>query len=624
MCGIAGVLHFDGAPIDRARLERMGAALAHRGPDAQGLFLDEADAPSVGLVHRRLSIIDLSENAHQPLGGEDGRVQAMLNGEVYNFEALRAELLARHTFRSRGDTETIVHGYEDEGDAIVARLDGMFALALWDGRRRRLLLARDHFGKKPLYLWRDAGRLLFASEIKALLAAGAPAALNEAALPEYLALGYVPTPSTLFAGIERLPPASTLAAGAGGVEGPTAYWDLTFPPAGAVRHVSLAQAADEVRTLLREAVRKRLVADVPLGLLLSGGLDSGLVAALAARERGGLRTYTVGFEGEAAFDERDEARAVAAYVGARHHESVVRPQASALLETLLTHHDEPFGDSSALPTYLVAREARREVTVALNGDGGDEAFAGYDRLHAALLAERVPRPLRALLGGAGRMLPEALPARPLRRARRLAVGAGLPLPARIFAWSTLFDVPELGRLLRVPPDPRRVRSSYEEALRRADGATPLSRLLYLGTRTSLLDDLLPKMDRMTMAHGLEARSPFLDRALVEHAAALPDAVKRRGSRGKRVLREAARGLLPEEARRRRKRGFVVPLGAWFRGELRPLLHDLLLDGPRLAARVHRGELERLVREHEGGRADHGHRLWTLLTLEMWLRRHRLD
>ncbi|HEU5323484.1 MAG TPA: asparagine synthetase B, partial [Methylomirabilota bacterium] len=270
MCGIAGLLHFDGAPVERDVLERMGAALAHRGPDAQGVFLDAAAAPAVGLAHRRLSIIDLSAEANQPLGGEDGRVRAMLNGEVYNFEALRAELLARHTFRSRGDTETIVHGYEDEGDAIVAKLDGMFALALWDARRRRLLLARDPFGKKPLYYWTDGRELLFASEVKALLAGGAPAELDASGLPEYLALGYVPTPSTLFAGIERLPPASTLAAGAGGVEGPATYWDLTFPPAGAVRRVSLAQAADEVRTLLREAVRKRLVADVPLGLLLSG------------------------------------------------------------------------------------------------------------------------------------------------------------------------------------------------------------------------------------------------------------------------------------------------------------------------------------------------------------------
>jgi asparagine synthase (glutamine-hydrolysing) len=623
MCGIAGILHFDGAPVERQQLERMGAALAHRGPDAQGVFLDAAAAPAVGLVHRRLSIIDLSEAANQPLGGEDGRVQAMLNGEVYNFADLRARLEPRHRFRSRGDTETVVHAYEEDGEAAVARLDGMFALALWDGPRRRLLLARDHFGKKPLHYWHDGRRLVFASEIKAILAAGVPAALNEAALPEFLALGYVPTPRTLFAGIRRLPPASTLTADARGVHEPSAFWDLTFPRPEAARRVGLEEAAGELRELLRAAVRKRLVSDVPLGMLLSGGLDSGLVAALAAREAGGLRTFTVGFEGDAAFDERPWARRLAAHIGAEHHESVVRPQAAALLETLLAHHDEPFGDSSALPTYLVAREARRAVTVALNGDGGDEAFAGYARLHAAVMAEAVPRPARAALGSLARLLPEALPGRSLRRARRLALGAALELDQRIFAWSTLFDVPDLARLLLQAPDGARVRASYREVLARADGASALSRLLYLGTRTSLLDDLLPKMDRMTMAHGLEARSPLLDRAVVEFASRLPDALKRRGARGKRVLRAAARGLLPPETLARRKQGFVVPLGSWFRGQLRPLVHDLLLADARLASRLRREELERLVREHEGGRADHGHRLWSLLTLELWLRRHRL-
>ncbi len=623
MCGIAGILQFDGAPVERALLERMGQSLAHRGPDAQGVFLDAAAAPAVGLVHRRLSIIDLSQEANQPLGGEDGRVQVMLNGEIYNFAALRAELLPRHRFRSQGDTEVVVHGYEEQGDAIVPRLDGMFALALWDGARRRLLLARDHFGKKPIYYWHDARRLVFASEIKALLAAGVAASLNEAALPEYLALGYVPTPRSLFAGIQKLPPASTLAADARGAAAPAAYWDLHFPPAGAARPVRLAEAADELRGLLREAVRKRLVADVPLGMLLSGGLDSALVAALAARELGGLRTFTVGFEGPAFFDERPFARRLAAHIGAQHHESLVRPQAAALMETLLAHHDEPFGDSSALPTYLVAREARRQVTVALNGDGGDEAFAGYQRLHAAVMAEAVPRPARAILGAAARLVPGTLRWRGLRQARRLAAGTALPLAERIFAWSTYFDVPDLQRILREPPDPGRVRSSYVDALARGAGTSVLSRLLYLNTRTTLLDDLLPKMDRMTMAHGLEARSPLLDRALVEYAAALPDSFKSRRGRGKRILKEAARGLVPPETLARRKQGFVVPLGPWFRGDLRPLVHDLLLDGPRLAGRLRRDALQRLVREHESGRGDHGHRLWALLTLELWLRRHGL-
>ncbi|HET8646287.1 MAG TPA: asparagine synthase (glutamine-hydrolyzing), partial [Vicinamibacteria bacterium] len=484
MCGIAGVLHFDGAPVDRALLARMGRALCHRGPDAEGVYVDEAAAPAVGLVHRRLSIIDLSAAANQPLGGEDGRVQVMLNGEVYNFALLREELSGRHRFRSQGDTEVIAHGYEEQGEAVMARLDGMFALAIWDGARRRLVLARDHFGKKPLHYWSDGRRLVFASEIKGLLAAGVPAALEESALPEYLALGYVPTPRTLFRGITRLPPACTLVADGSGAQAPTPFWDLAFPPAGQARAIGLRAAAEELLELLRAAVRKRLVADVPVGVLLSGGLDSSLVAALAAREAGGLRTFTVGFEGPAWFDERPHARRVADHIGARHHDALVRPQAAALLDTLLDHHDEPFGDSSALPTYLVAREARREVTVALNGDGGDEAFAGYERLHAAVLAERLPPAARRALAAAARLLPARSRHRRLRVARRLGRDAALPLADRLFAWSTFFDIPDLQEVLQVPPDPEGVRSSYRAAAARVAAASPLSRLLYVNTRTS--------------------------------------------------------------------------------------------------------------------------------------------
>jgi asparagine synthase (glutamine-hydrolysing) len=625
MCGIAGVLHFDGAPVEQAVLERMGAALRHRGPDAQGLFRDHAAAPAVGFVHRRLSVIDLSHAADQPLGGEDGSVQVMLNGEVYNFAALRAELAGRHHFRSQGDTEAIVHGYEEEGDRVVERLDGMFAFALWDGRRRRLLLARDHFGKKPLYYWCDARRLVFASEIKALLAAGVPAEMAHENLPEQLALGYVPTPRTLFRGILRLPPASVLAADGTGAVAPRAFWDLAFPAADAVRDVSLPEATERLTALLREAVRKRLTADVPLGVLLSGGLDSSVVAALAARESGApLRTFTVGFEGDAVFDERAHARRVADHLGARHHDSVVRPHAAALLDTLLRHHDEPFGDSSALPTYLLAQEARREVTVALNGDGGDEAFAGYERFHAALAAERMPLAMRRALGAMAQAVPSRLRSRTARRLRRFAAGASLPLPERIFTWSTYFDGPALARLLRDPPPPERVQASYQAALERCADATPLSRLLYLNARTYLLDDLLPKMDRMTMAHGLEARSPLLDRTLVEFVAGLPDGLKRRGRTGKRVLKEAARGLLPPAILRRRKQGFAVPLDAWFRGELRPLVGDVLQEGSRLGRRLRPGAVEGLLREHHARRADHGNRLWNLLTVELWLRQHGFD
>ncbi|MBI1737077.1 MAG: asparagine synthase (glutamine-hydrolyzing) [Candidatus Rokubacteria bacterium] len=618
---------FAGARPAPALLERMGDALRHRGPDAVGFEVDATAAPAVGLVHRRLAVLDLSPAANQPLRNEDGSVVAMLNGEIYNFRELRRELEGRHVFRSHGDTEVIVHGYEDRGDAIVGALDGMFALALWDRARRRLLLARDAFGKKPLYYWHDARRFVFGSEIKALLAAGVPAELADENLAESLALGYVPTPRTLFRGIAKLPPASMIAVDAGGVAEPRQYWDLAFARPGGEARLSFDDAAVRVSELLVDAVRKRLVADVPVGVLLSGGLDSSAVAAIAARLGSGkVKTFTVGFEGDAFYDERAHAGRVAAHLGTDHHADVVKPEAAALIETLLHHHDEPFGDSSALPTYLVAREARRHVTVALNGDGADETFAGYDRFHAALLAERVPSAVLRGLSASAR----ALPARGgqhtvLARLRRFATKAALPLDQRLSSWAGVFDLPGLAALgADGVADADRVFASYRQALDRCGETSVLSRLLYVNARTYLLDDLLPKMDRMTMAHGLEARSPFLDRALVEFVATLPDVMKRKRVRGKLVLRRAVEDLLPRETLERRKQGFGVPLGAWFRSELKPLAEDLLLSSPRLGRRLRMSAVRAIFAEHLSGRADRGHQLWSLLTLELWLRKHRFE
>ena len=626
MCGLAGILTFDGAPVEPATLAAMGESLRHRGPDAAGYHNDTTAAAGIGLVHRRLSIIDLSTAADQPLPNEDGSVLVLLNGEIYNFRALRSGLAGRHSFRSQGDTEVVAHLYEERGEEAVAALDGMFALVIWDARSRRLVLARDHFGKKPLYYWQDSRRFVFGSEIKALLAAGVPVEMAEENLGEYLAFGYVPTPRTLFRGIRKLPPASLMVVDAAGAGSPRPYWDLRFPPKGEAEPVRLRDAAERVRDLLFAAVRKRLIADVPLGLLLSGGVDSAAVAAIMARlVPGRVKTFTVGFEGDAFFDERPYARRVARDLDTEHHDSVVRPEAGALLETLLDHHDEPFGDSSALPTYLVAREARTHVTVALNGDGGDETFAGYDRFHAALIADRMPSPLAHALRAAARLVPEgpSYHAR-RRRIRRFADKAALPFDERIFAWTSFFDLPTLRALdADHVGDRERVLSSYREALERCAGASLLSRLLYLNARTYLLDDLLPKMDRMTMAHGLEARSPMLDRALMEYVAGLPDRLKRRGGRGKIVLKKAVADMLPKEILRRPKHGFGVPLAEWFRGELRPRVEALLLDRPRLARWLRPDAVSRIFAEHLAGRSDRGHQLWTLLTLELWLRKHRL-
>jgi asparagine synthase (glutamine-hydrolysing) len=625
MCGLAGVLALDGTPVGRETLARMADALRHRGPDADGFFEDAAAAPALGFAHRRLSIIDLSHAADCPVANEDGTVQVLLNGEIYNYQELRASLAGRHTFRSEGDTEAIAHLYEEKGEDAIAALDGMFAVALWDARRRRLLLARDAFGKKPLYYWCDERRLVFGSEIKALLAAGVPAAMDESRLGEYLAYGYVPTPHTLFRGVRKLPPASFLLADAAGVHPPRAYWDLRFPAVAPV--VREEEATERVRELLTAAVRKRLMSDVPLGILLSGGVDSSAIAALTARMvPGRVKTFTVGFEGDSFFDERPHAEAVARHLGTEHHSAVLEPHAAGLMETLLHHHDEPFGDSSALPTYLVAREARKEVTVALNGDGGDETFAGYDRFHAALLADRLPAAVRHLLGGASRVLPGRSREQSFfGRARRFADKAARPLDERVFAWSTFFDLPLLETLdAGGVIDRDRILASYRDAFRAAGDTSLLSGLLYLNARTYLLDDLLPKMDRMTMAHGLEARSPLLDRPLAEYVATLPDALKRQGSRGKVVLKRAVRDLLPPSIVNRKKHGFGVPLGRWFRGELRPMVDDLLLTRPRLGRWLRDDGLRRMAADHAAERADHGHRLWVLLTLELWLRKHRIE
>jgi asparagine synthase (glutamine-hydrolysing) len=627
MCGIAGIVTLDGAPIDSAVLKRMSQALRHRGPDAEGFYVAANGTPCVGLVHRRLSIIDLSTVADAPLPNEDGTVQAMLNGEIYNFQELRRDLVNRHTFRSRGDTEVIVHGYEERGDAIVGELDGMFALALWDGRHRRLLLARDPFGKKPLYYWHDSRRLVFGSEIKALFAAGVPAEMDDANWAEYLAFGYVPTPRSMFKGIRKLEPASTLVVDGHGVGPPKRYWDLRFPREEAVRKVTAAEAEVRVRELLTAAVRKRLIADVPLGILLSGGVDSSAVAAIAAKlVSGRVKTFTVGFQGDAFYDERAPAERMARHIGAEHYASVVKPDAAALMETLLDHHDEPFGDSSALPTYLVAREAREHVTVVLNGDGGDETFAGYDRFYAALLADAIPAPVRQALRLGSRLLPEGSTYHgTLRRIRRFAGKAALPFDERIFAWSVFFDLPALREIaLNGLVDRDRVLSSYRETLDACAGASLLSRLLYLNVRTYLLDDLLPKMDRMTMAHGLEARSPLLDRDLMTYVATLPDDLKRRGGQGKVILKRAVADLVPAEIIERPKHGFGVPLGDWFRGELRALVEELLLDRPRLGRRLRAEAIRALVDDHMSGRGDRGHQLWTLLMLELWLRKHRFE
>jgi asparagine synthase (glutamine-hydrolysing) len=615
MCGLFGAI----GPLPPGAVDAAARALAHRGPDSEGRFADG----DVTLLHRRLKIIDLSPAAAQPMTGEDPRIQLVFNGEIYNHRALRRELeAAGHTFRSRSDTECIVHGYEEWGTDVVARLDGMFALALWDGRRRQMLLARDRTGKKPLYWSESGGVLRFGSTIESLRASGLDTSVSVEHLPFYLSLGYVPAPATLHTGVEQIAP-GTFRVWQGRLGPPRLYWAPQF--GREVRGDSFSQAADRVRTLVEAAVERRLESDVPLGAFLSGGLDSTIVVGVMRRLLGSkVRTFSIGFAGDPRFDETSYARMAAAAFQTEHTEFRLEPTSFELAETLVQHHDGPFGDSSAIPTYVVSRLTRQHVTVALTGDGGDELFCGYRRFMAAEIGEHIPLPLRRL----GTRLEAVLPAAGSERtllgnARRFLSGSALPLPDRIARWTPYFHDPaallradlraQLGAALEGPEQWRRALFAG------TSGRTPLARVLDQNFRSYLPDDLLVKADRTSMAHGLELRAPFLDTALIEYAASLPPSYLRRWPDTKRVLKHAFRDLLPPAIGRRGKMGFGVPLGAWFRAELRPYLHDYLGPGARLEQYLDRAAVARFIDEHARHQADHGHRLWSLLTLEIWLR-----
>ena len=552
MCGISGVIASggsDAAPILDAQL----ALLDHRGPDARGHF--DGERASIG--QNRLAIIDLV-TGDPPITNEDGTLAAVLNGEIYNHRELRKELASRgHRFHTQGDTEAIAHLAEELAPVEVAReLDGMFAFAVWDERKGRLVLGRDRVGKKPLYYWHDRGRLVFGSEIKAVLADPAVSRrLDRRAIPAYLTFGYVPTPRTFFEGIHSLPPGHVLTFEPGGEPSVQRYWE---PPLvgdnGTTRlDVPLADAAREVRALLDNAVRKRLISDVPLGAFLSGGIDSSAIVGIMATLTGQpVDTFTIGFEDRDGFDERPYARLVAERHRTDHHEFVVNPDAVDLVERLVWHHDQPFGDSSAIPTFLLSEVTARHVTVALSGDGGDELFAGYERFAAGLAARRysaLPDRLQEAVGGLlGLLPPDSLRGR-ARRVQRFAGVAARGLPDAYRCWISFVAEEDRDALLNGDRDDWGL-DDYRAIWSRSEGAHPLDRLLDLNLRTYLLDDLLVKADRMSMAHGLEVRSPFLDAELISYAVRLPPSQKARGLALKRVLRAAISDLVPEEILKR--------------------------------------------------------------------------
>lgn len=622
MCGIAGRVNFvSGAPVSRAVLERMCALLAHRGPDGWDVHTDG----SVGLGHRRLAIIDLSAAGVQPMRSPDGEVWITFNGEIYNFVALRAELEARgYIFRSHTDTEVILAAYEEYGVECLARLRGMFAFAIWDARKRRLFAARDRLGKKPLQYWIDRDGIAFASEPKAFLAdpAFTPEA-DPAAIAEYLAFQYVPAPHSAFRGVHKLAPAHYLVVEDGRIR-VERYWRLNY----ARKHQgNEAEIVRELRHRLAEAVRLRLISDVPLGAFLSGGIDSGTVVALMAEHgSGAVKTFSIGFE-QKEYDELPAARLVAQRYGTDHHEFVVRPDALKLLPALVWHYNEPFADSSAIPTFVLSELTRQHVTVALNGDGGDEAFAGYERYRANTMSrylDLIPRRLRESLAYAAGHVPIGSDPRGIfARGRRFLESAALGREARYVSWMSHFNAmqrrdvctPEFLETAATDPD-QHLLSAYA----RSDAPDFVDATLDVDVHTYLPDDLLVKVDIASMAHGLEARSPFLDHELMEFAASLPSNLKLNRGTKKYILKQMAQTLLPAEIIERPKMGFGVPIDAWFRAELKDVIVDVV-GSARFRDRgiLQPPRIQRLIREHTNGVRSWQYQLWNVLMLELWFR-----
>jgi asparagine synthase (glutamine-hydrolysing) len=621
MCGIFGSV---GEPLAPPVVGHVARVLHHRGPESSGVV----NLPGATLLHTRLKIIDLSPAGSQPMANEDDTVWVTFNGEIYNFGELRQQLEARgHRFRSQSDTEVIVHGYEEWGEQVVERLDGMFAFGVFDTRTQRLLLARDRAGKKPLFYGWHGGRFLFGSEIKALFAAGMSPSPDHAGVAALLAYGYAPAPGSLYQGVFQLPPAHRLVLTADRSSRPKAdvrrYWQVSFRQADG-RPPSEAEAEERIRGLMDQAVRKRLVADVPVGAFLSGGLDSTIVVGLMARHSAKVRTFSIGFSDDPRFDETHYARLAAQAFGTDHTEFTVTPSDFDLVENLVWHHDGPFGDSSAIPTYVVSRLTRAEVTVALTGDGGDELFAGYLRFWAASNSERIPAPLRKLAGLAAPLLPSGTGSRSLAaRARRLLAAVERPLGDRITFWNSYFAFTH-SDLMRpeLRPDSDRVLGFHRQFF--SDGGrSSLAAVLDHNFGTYLPYDLLVKADRVSMAHALETRSPFLDTALIEYVAGLPDSYKLRGfprPTTKYILRRAFADLMPGAIRSRGKMGFGLPLGTWFRNQLKSYIEDrVCAPDARIREFVRPEVVEAVFREHTAGRADHEHQIWLLLTMELWLR-----
>jgi asparagine synthase (glutamine-hydrolysing) len=623
MCGIVGLVRNDGNAIDEALLTRMCNAIRHRGPDDDGFYVNGP----VGLGMRRLAIIDI-KSGQQPIHNQDRSSWIVFNGEIYNYLELREKLeKLGHKFYTNSDTEAIVHAYDQYGVDCAKHLRGMFAFAIWNERTQELFLARDRVGKKPLLYALVNGQLIFASEFTALLLhPEVSREIQPEALDYYLSFMCIPAPLTAYRAIRKLEPGHWLRWRRGEIE-TQRYWQPDFTKK---LDISEEEAGERTVEILREAVKVRLMSEVPLGAFLSGGIDSSAVVALMSQESGErVKTFSIGFD-EQDFSELHHARRIAEHIGADHHEFIVRPDAVEVLPLLVEHYGEPYADSSAVPTYYVARETRKHVTVALNGDGGDESFAGYDRYIAMGLTERYRRVPSLLRESLIKETVNLIPTSPTKRgrvnsAKRMLAAVSRPKVDRYTHWVSVFNnemkQPLYSDLFREQTAGANPTGLLDNWFKRANGIGILDAMLLTDQMTYLPNDLLVKVDIATMAVSLEARSPFLDHHVIEFAASLPQKFKLRGLTSKYLLKKVLRKLLPSENLNRRKMGFGVPIGQWFRGQMQPFLREVILSEKALRRGLFKPEAVRqLVELHARGERDYSHQLWTLLMLELWFNR----
>lgn len=621
MCGIAGVFHVDGQPADPEIVEKMTRLIAHRGPDGQAEWVRGA----VGLGHRRLSIVDLSERGKQPMSNEDGSVWITFNGEIYNHQGLRSDLLTKgHLFTSQTDTESIVHGYEEYGEGVIQYLNGMFAFAIWDGRKQELFLVRDRLGIKPLFYGLFGDTFLFGSEIKAILAHPAcQRELDTTALDLYLSLNYTPAPMTMIRGIRQLEPGQWMRVKANSRELEiVTYWDVDYSQK---TDLTFEEAVEQFDSLLHAAVERRLMSDVPLGAFLSGGLDSSaVVACMKNTATGAVKTFSMGF-GEASYNEAPYAREVAAHLNTQHFERTVTPDLAAILPKIVWHGEDPLADSSMIPVYYLSQMTREHVTVALAGDGADEILAGYPTYVAtrwARLTEFIPRPV---IETAVQPLIDLLPVSDAKVSRREKLqrftnGIGYGWQDAHAVWRQIHSESQKRQILTngILNGSTRLFDTYRRYYERCQSEDMLDKLLYVDTRFYLPNDMLAKVDRMSMAHGLEARVPFLDYTLVEFAASLPADYKLRRGVGKYILRKSMEKRLPKNTLTRPKAGFNIPVAKWLREELRDLLIDTLSVKNLTEVDIWQpSNIQKMIQEHMQRKRDNGYQLWGLLTFMLW-------